>query len=240
MTYRLPNDTQRTTILGKNGTGKSRAAVWHLAHKDFDSMPWLVLNHKREALINSIPGAQFVGLDWQPSEATPGLYIVQPTPGLDDDVVTDLLWRVYETENVGLYIDEGYMLNPRDNAMNAIYTQGRSKHIPAITLSQRPSRISRFAISEADFFQVFYLADRRDRKTLEEFIPLDFESLMGARAGEARALPDFHSIYYDVGRNDIFTMGPVPDENEIMEVFRAKLIPPEPDPLELPRKFKLL
>jgi hypothetical protein len=218
---RLPNESQSVLILGKNGSGKSRAAVWHLAQKDLQNFPWIVINHKNEELIDSIPGAQMVDMKFTPKK--PGLYVYHPIPEADDDAVTSLLWRIYKKENVGVYIDEGYMINPRDPALTALYTQGRSKHIPLITLSQRPSKISRFAVSEAAFLQVFYLVDKRDRETVNAFIPYSLENLMRTVPGEDRLLPEFHSVYYDVGKNDLAIMAPVPDDVAILSLFENKL-----------------
>lgn len=219
----LPSDSQSILILGKNGSGKSRAAVWHLAQKPLDTAIWVVLNHKNEELIDSIPGAQFAKMDFTPKK--PGLYIYHPIPEADDEAVTALLWRIYHKENVGVYIDEGYMINPRDPALTALYTQGRSKHIPIITLSQRPSKISRFAVSEAAFLQVFYLVDKRDRETVNAFIPMSLEDMMRAKPGEDRLLPEYHSVYYDVSRNQINIMAPVPDDTVILALFEEKLNP---------------
>lgn len=221
----LPSNSQSILLIGKNGSGKTRAAVWHLSKKDLANQRWIVINHKQEELINSIPGAEFLDLHEFPKEN--GVYIYQPRPDTDDESVTNLLWTVYKTEAVGVYIDEGYMVRPNDPALNALYTQGRSKRIPVITLSQRPSRISRFAVSEAAFFQIFQITDRRDRKTMQEFVPLDLEAFMVPQDGKPRALPEYHSIYYDTSGDEPLIMGPVPDEDSIMREFAEKLIPPE-------------
>jgi len=220
----LPDESQHILIIGRNGSGKTRAAVWHLAQKPLDKFPFIVLNHKNESLIDSVPGAQHVKMDFTPKK--PGLYIYHPIPDADDEKVTGLLWRVYQREKMGVYIDEGYMVNPRDHALTALYTQGRSKKTPVITLSQRPSKISRFAVSEAAFHQVFHLVDKRDRETINAFIPVNLETLMKNAAGTQRALPDFHSVYYDVGRNDVRIMAPVPGDELILEKLAEKLKPP--------------
>lgn len=240
--FYLPDDSQHLLILGRNGSGKSRAAVWHLSQRNFDEKIWVVINHKREELINSIPGAEFMEMQERPKE--PGLYIYQPRPEIDDQTVTDLLWWIYETENIGVYFDEVSMVNPRDPALNSLYTQGRSKKIPTITLSQRPSRISRYAISEAGFYQVFHLVDKRDRKTIQEFMPVDLESLMVPVAGHPRKLRDYHSVYYDTGRDAAVIMMPVPDDSTIIADLEEKLIiPDEENPennQEYIGKFKFL
>jgi hypothetical protein len=219
----LPNTSQRQLVLGKTGSGKTRAAVWNLSMKNLNYAPWIVLNHKGEKLIDGVPGAKFLDLHETPKK--PGLYVYHPVPEVDDERVTSLLWRIHGRENCGIYIDEGYMVDRRDPAMQAILTQGRSKHIPMIVLSQRPVWLTRFAVSEADFFQVFKLTDKEDRDRIKSFIPVDLEYYMATRANEDSALPQYHSIWYDVGRNQLAIMQPVPGDDEILQRLEDQLVP---------------
>lgn len=227
--FKTPNDQQQILVLGQNGSGKSVAAVWHLSLRDFDREQWIIVNHKRDELVDSIPHARFMKMDERPDKKTPGIYIYHPLPSIDDAAVTDLFYWAYHRGHVGVYIDEGYMINPLDPGLTALYTQGRSKYIPMITLSQRPTKISRFAVSEAKFYQVFFLADERDRKLIGSFIPgVDLNELMSAQIGndgsmQERALPEYHSVYYD-GRQ-LMIMTPVPTDEEILAVFEEKLRP---------------
>jgi hypothetical protein len=100
-------------------------------------------------------------------------------------------------------------------AFNALLTQGRSKNIPLITLSQRPVWLSRFVFSEADFFQIFWLNDTRDRKTVNSFTPFSLE----------KRLPDYHSFWYNVGRDTTNVLAPVPEASVLLETFHQKLKP---------------
>lgn len=230
--FALPSEEQSILLVGKNGSGKTRAAVWHLSRRDLENERWLIINHKREPLINSLPGAHFLELDEFPAPNDTGLYIYEPRPEIDDAAVTAILWRAYQEGRIGVYLDEGYMVSPRDAALNSLYTQGRSKKIPIITLSQRPTRISRFAVSEAMFFQIFLLTDRRDRKTIAEFVPLDLDGYMTARDGAPRALAPYHSIYYDTREDAPVMLAPVPDDAKIVADIAAMTAPPEPDYFE--------
>jgi hypothetical protein len=125
------------------------------------------------------------------------------------------LWSIWQREKIGLYFDEAYVL-PDKGALQAILTQGRSKHIPAIALTQRPTWISRFVFSEADFYAVFHLQDARDRQIVQAFMP----------AGTLDARPEnYHSRWYDVGADRVFTMKPVPNAETILDVFDARLAP---------------
>lgn len=209
---RLPDDSHRITILGKTGTGKTQLGIWHLSRRDYMRRPWIILDYKGDDLINSIQGAKHIEVGEVPKH--PGIYITHPMPTeKGGGPVDDLLWKMWARENIGLYIDEGFMVGNDSESLRAIYTQGRSKKIPVITLSQRPVWMTRFAFSEADFIQYLYLNDKRDRQTVQSFIPANVNS----------RLPDFHSYYYDVGRDRLDVFGPVPERDEILASFDAKL-----------------
>lgn len=218
---RLPNTSQRMLIMGRTGSGKTRAACWHLGMRNLNFMPWIVLNHKGEQLIDSVEGAEHVDLDFVPKK--PGLYIYHPVPEVDDAAVTSLLWKIHGRENAGIYIDEGYMVDRKDPAMQAILTQGRSKHIPMVILSQRPVWLTRFAVSEADFYQVFELTDRADRDRIKSFIPTDLEEWMASEVNQTPKLPQFHSLYYDVGKRSLEMVLPVPNDDFILGMFQKQL-----------------
>lgn len=218
---RIPNTSQRQLIMGRTGSGKTRAACWNLGMRNLQFMPWIAINHKGEELIDSIEGAQHVDLDFIPKK--PGLYVYHPVPEVDDAAVTNFLWKIHARENAGIYIDEGYMIDRKDPAMQAILTQGRSKHIPMIILSQRPVWLTRFAVSEADFYQVFQLTDKADRERIKSFIPTDLEYWMAQTANEPARLPQYHSLWYDVGKNELVMMKPVPDDDTIRTMIESQL-----------------
>ncbi len=225
---RLPDDSKRLVIVGRNGTGKTQAGVWHLSLQNWKTMPWVIFNWKRDKLIGQISCAKEIDLTEVPVE--PGIYVVCPRPDQFEEVEA-FLWACWEKENIGIYIDEGYMLangKQYSPAYRAIQTQGRSKHIPTITLSQRPVAMDRFVFSETNFYQIFALNDKNDRKRIAEWVP-------GYDPQEI--LPAFHSWYYDVDANALCILKPVPRASEILRVF----IPPEPEEntgvLETPKRI---
>jgi hypothetical protein len=209
--FRLPGDTHRIAILGRTGSGKTVAALWHLSKRDLRSRAWVIVDFKTDENINNIQRARHIELGVVPSK--PGVYIVHPRPNQITEL-TAYLWQLWEKGNIGIYVDEGYMMG-NNEAFEAILTQGRSLHLPMIVLSQRPAWISRFVFSEADFFQVFHLNDKRDRKTVESFIPQSLDV----------RLPDYHSYYYDVGRDSLRTLAPVPSEGKILASIDEQLRP---------------
>ena len=197
---RLPNDKQRIAIVGRTGSGKTLAALWHLEHAGFVRQPWIILDYKGDPSIAMISRAKDIELPNVPRE--PGIYIARPHP--DDPRVAQMLERIWQRGNTGLYIDEGYMVSQSPDAdpwFRALLTQGRSKHIPMIVLAQRPVWLNRFVFSESDFFQVFDLNHEKDRDTVESFVP----------PKSYIKLPEYHSLYYDVGKNKVEYIAPVPD-----------------------------
>jgi hypothetical protein len=207
---RLPNSSQRTAVIGRTGSGKTVASVWHLSKQNVDVMPWVAYNFKGDALIDSIPNAEFIELDYVPKKA--GIYIAHPMPS-QEEKLTAHIWKLWERRGVGIFADEGYMMGANNEAFQACLTQGRSLRIPMIVCSQRPAWISRFVFSEADFYQLFHLNDERDKETVLSFLPV----------GADEQLPEYHSYYYEVGRNKLWKMGPVPEPKEILAALDAKL-----------------
>ena len=211
---RLPGPTHKTAIVGRTGSGKTVAAVWLLSLSDFDERPWIVLDYKNDELLNSISRAELIGYDELPE--LPGIYILKVLPG-DEDRVDQWFKSVWEREDLGILIDEGYMIDPRSQWFNACLTQGRSKRISIIILSQRPVWLSRFVFSEADFFMVFNLTHSKDQDKVREYIQDDERQLL------ERPLAPFHSYFYDVGRKRLELFGPVPGDAELIASIDARL-----------------
>lgn len=210
--FRFPDDSQRTAVIGRTGSGKSVAGFWLLSESNFDEKPWVIIDYKYDELINSIDRIKEIGINEVPKH--PGLYKVHPHPDQAESVDA-WLWKIWAQEDVGLLVDEGYML-PDKGGFRAILTQGRSKRIPVITLSQRPVWLSRFVFSQADFHAVFHLNDDRDTQTIQSFMP---KGVLKTR------LPEYHFRWYDVGTDGLFTMMPAPDPATIQQVISDRLKP---------------
>lgn len=220
MTYRLPNDTQHIALIGRNGSGKTQAALWHLSKRQFDLMPWLIVDFKRDEHIAAIEGAVEIPVGEVPKG--PGIFVVRPN--IADMVRNETAMPFYETlagvynqQNVGVWFDEGFVLGKNkmiEGMFENLLTQGRSKHTPMIILVQRPVWVSRFVLSESSFLQLFRLQDGRDVTTLQEVMP----------EGAFRRLPDYHSSYYDVSRDTVDFLAPVPAESEILTRINGRII----------------
>lgn len=212
--FELPRDDEHTTIVGRNGTGKTQFGAWLLSKQNLRGKPWVILDYKGEELLNSIPRIR--AIDFKETPRQPGLYILKSRPDLEDDTEA-WLWKIWEKENTGVFIDEGYMLPEiRKGAFSALLTQGRSKRTPVITLSQRPVRVDRAALSEASHLIAFDLNDRRDHKSLEEVVPTGFMK---------DPVPRFHARWYSVKKDKTWIVKPVPDAEEIIDDINEQLEP---------------
>src|ERR1700722_17334554 len=137
---RQPGPDDRLAIVGRTGSGKTQAAIWHLSRANFDTKPWVILDYKGDELIYRIERAEPTDFDTVPQ--APGIYILTILPG-EEEELSNWFHQVWEQQNVGILVDEGYMIDRNDRWFNACLTQGRSRHIPMIILSQRPVWLSR-------------------------------------------------------------------------------------------------
>lgn len=212
MTFRFPGGDSRTTVLGATGTGKSTCGAWLLSHQRFDKRPWVVIDFKREAIFDRVgmpPIVELTLVDAPPKK--PGLYILTPRPG-DDDALDAWLWRVWEQENIGLYVDEAALM-PSGDAFRAVLQQGRSKRIPVIACAQRPVSVARGLFSEAGFFCIYRLQDKRDYQVVQGFVPGNL----------SRPMPEHHWLWYDVARNKLMHMAKVPHPETVADELAARL-----------------
>lgn len=199
-TFRFAGGDQRTTILGATGSGKSTCGLWMLAHQRLDARPWIIFDFKRESFFDAVgfPPITAMALD-DKLPRKPGLYLVAPRPGQDDQVEA-FLWRLWERENIGLYVDEAPLMPEGSNAFQACIQQGRSKRIPIIACTQRPVGVARGLFSEADFVCIYEITDKRDWKLIEGVVP----------ASMAEPLPWHHWRWFDRKRRIVLDMAPVP------------------------------
>lgn len=207
---KLPTPDKRTSIIGSTGSGKTQFAVWLLSTRDYMYRPWVVFDFKGDKLLAEIPAIE---LDVQSKPPIyPGIYIIRPLPG-DEPHVSLFLQQCWQQEYIGIYIDEGYMLPKLDKWFRACLTQGRSKLVEMIILSQRPVWMDKYVFTEADYFAVFKLNSLEDRKHVRNF--LDGE--------EIKVLPKYHCLWYDVGGMQADILQPVPSADELISSFEKRL-----------------
>jgi hypothetical protein len=213
MPFRFPGGDARTTVIGATGTGKTTCGVWLLSSQRFDKRSWIIVDFKRETIFDAVgfPPIVSLPLTARAPKKPGGLYLVSPRPD-QDEALEAFLWRVWERENIGLFIDEASLMPDRD-AFRAILQQGRSKRIPVIACTQRPVDVKRALFSEASYFCVYRMQDARDYKIIAGFTP----------AGAGPSLPQHYWRWYDVARDDMLTMAPVPKPALVADLLRARL-----------------
>jgi hypothetical protein len=218
-----PDDTHRAIILGRTGSGKTQCACHLLSSRDFDEKPWTILDYKGDPFISQIVRANNLKeiTPDKPPPTKPGLYRMKLRPHIDDNAVERWLYKVWENEKHGLYVDEGYAL-PQRAAFDIVLTQGRSKHIPIIALYQRPVWMSRFAIAQADFVGVFDQFDERDIKTTQTFVK-PYKSKELGTISLYDELPPYYFHWFNVAAKQTTIMRPVPRSKEILATFKERL-----------------
>jgi hypothetical protein len=210
--FRLPGASDRTTIIGGTGTGKTTLGAWVLSKQRFDARPWVCLDFKNEELWDIVgdPPMRELKLGAMPSKR--GLYRMHVRPG-EEDRLEDWLWKVWAKENIGLFCDE-VSLVPQRNAFKAILRQGRSKRIPVISCTQRPVDCDREIFTESQFVSVFRLDDIRDYKIIQGFT---------RNAPIERPLKDRWSYWYDKKNFSLTILQPVPPPDSIASNLRANV-----------------
>lgn len=231
MSIRAPNASHRTIINGRTGSGKTVFGAHLLSGQDFNRRPWIICDVKRDELILEIcEDNQIKELsldDKVPSK--PGLYHLQYTPK-EIDELDEFLWRVdlaardhRKAHGTGLFLDEGYSVNQSNKGATAtLLTQGRSLGCPIIANFQRPSWMNQHFIAQADFFVCFPLTKVEDRKKMSETI----SPAMGPNGRKITPfddLPEYYSLWHDVGRGKTTVLGPAPPPSKILETFRFRL-----------------
>lgn len=210
--FRLPTDTEHIAIFGRNGSGKTQFATWMLSERSYDRMPWIVLNFKGDELIGEIKGAKEFDIDGA-IPSTPGIYVSDAGIHDKDDAerLDGFFHRCWEKQNVGIYVDEGYMASGL-KWFRACMSQGRSRHVPLMVLSQRPVWMDRFVWSEASLFVAFDLNLQDDKDTADRMI-------VGYRKVK---LPPFHAVFHDVKADRTCILTPCPDREMILKRFRER------------------
>lgn len=209
---KFPDNSQRITIIGRTGSGKTHAALWHLSIRDLKNLPWVIINSKGSNFFNKIQKIKKINFDSQIKEN--GIYIITPFPEQKDELNKFLL-KIWSRGNCGLFIDESADIGTLP-AYERILRQGRERIIPVIQCTQRPVDVTHSAFTESEFFQVFYIKDERDQKTISFFVPLEKRDWKKMARGR-------ESYYYNVLDDKISLIQPLPSKKIILDRINKQL-----------------
>lgn len=212
---------KRRIIAGQTGSGKTQAGAYYLAKQNFNEKPAVIYDFKGDALLNSIEGVRELGVG-APIPDDPGLYITHPLPDQDDDLVSEQMQNIWARGNTIVYIDEGLVLGRRNKWFRALLTQGRSREVDMIILTQRPTFVDVFAFSEADYWNVFRL-NFKDLQKVNEYIPVKQKLAEQGFDWRKYELPKYHCFFYDVSEHEFAELSPVPDRQAILNMFKVKM-----------------
>lgn len=216
--FRLPSLTQRVSVSGRTGSGKTRFSAHLLSKAAFDKQPFIIIDFKGEELFMLTDSIREIGLH-EGLPTKPGVYVTRPGIDADSKVALNAwLENVWRREKIGLYFDEFAHVPYRGklNAVEGILMQGRSKRLPLIACTQRPCHCTRFLFSEADYHSAFNLTLRGDQERIEEYI------------GHKRLVEPFkpfHSGWFDIAQHNYWRLLPCPSDEIILQRFEDRLRP---------------
>lgn len=229
--FAFPGPTDRITINGMTGSGKSTFAIWLFSESaDFERRPWIFLDFKGEDIINEALARKI----FKPLKITadipdkPGIYVVRHNAREGQAPVTEFLWSVYERGKTGLFLDEATMVPELRGESNSggpfqsILSQGRSKGIPTYVLAQRPVNVNNMVFTENNFYSAFELASKEDLKKVKSHIPTSSKGFDEVWSDNV-VLPEFWSRWYDRKRKFSTLVSPAPPSNKILQTLSERV-----------------
>lgn len=228
----FPGPTDRVTVNGMTGSGKSTFAIWLFSESaDFDKRPWIFLDFKGEDIINQALSEDIfkpLKIDADLKKLNPGIYVVHHDASQGQGPVAAFLWRIYAKGKTGMFLDEATMVPELRGESNSggpfqsILSQGRSKGIPTYVLAQRPVNVNNMVFTENNYYSAFELSKPEDVKKVAGHIPWHSQNYSEVWDPDLM-LKDFHSRWYDRKRKISFLLDPCPSEDEILNKLFSRV-----------------
>jgi hypothetical protein len=161
---------QRVTIAGRTGSGKSYLGKYFALRAP---TRWFVLDSKQDALYDDYKPSTKFDLKRIVSSLGDNKFHVFRPESCEPDYLDAIVGALHDgTENIGLLVDELYMLHNNGRSgpgLQGWLTRGRSRKQSFIGLTQRPAWLSTFCFSEADYITSMQLTLEKDRKTMYSY-----------------------------------------------------------------------
>lgn len=209
-----PKANSRTVIVGKTGSGKTTFGAWLLSQSNL-ARPGIILDYKRETIFEQLRRSYRVNVQTRAfHRPARGLEILRPRPQVDVDEIEAVLWEMWRKGNCFIFIDEALHLPANSKAMVNIMAQGRSKNIQVITCVQRPYYVSPFLVSEATYYAIFRVTDKRDQDRIREFVPLERDYSQP---------PNHYCYWYNDEKSELSRLQPLQDVSSIVSNIALQL-----------------
>lgn len=194
---------KRALVLGRTGSGKTTGAAWLMRRSPGR---WLVLNVKYDTTLtrSGVDVPMDVGAVIG-AQRKNRVVVIHPET-FDQQQLDDFVAEIGESRHAtGLLVDELLYLSKGNGqagpGLIGWLTRGRSRHQSFIGASQRPSSITQYAYSEADYFALYELKLSADWKKISDFT---------GRPDLERVRKNHRWGWYDVSADKSQEFGPVP------------------------------
>ena len=175
---------QHMTLLGRNGSGKTTAAIQILDQWDYVVA---LLTKRNDDLFPLFRKRGYhmlrPGKEWPAVEAAPKVAVHLPPEGLgraetakQSSQIRDVLAKVWEQGKWTLYIDEIAQLSDLgglSTELRSLWKEARSSDVTIVAGTQRPSRVPIEAYSQPRFLCLWRTNDADQQKRLGEMNAID-------------------------------------------------------------------